>query len=293
MSINFIDLEKLRRQHTSNLLAPTNLKQRLFTKTTTLQSIPQVSSLKSLRIRAELAPIKSKNKLSDIHKIPRPLVSKHAHGWIEIYGGATYAGNKPCNEDRVVMINTYLDACSSLCSFFAVFDGFSGIMACNYLRDNLFQLITKSSYIGSNPAKAIADGFETAETNLLKIGSENDDNSGSCALVALVIDKIIYVGNLGSSRCIVSTLKGFEKTIVTNEHNLENSEEKIRILNSGAQVTEINGKLRIQPGNIAITRFFGCYKVKKVNKAINALPEILSTDITENMDCLVLVSDGI
>ena len=224
---------------------------------------------------------------------PVPIVSTKLQDYIEAYAGATFVGHRSTNEDRVVILNKKCKTTSKLISYFAIYDGFSGVMACNHLRDNLHTYIIHNPIIHSNPVKAILEGFSKAEENILKIGMESDDNSGSCALVVLIIDKFVYVANVGSSRCILSKLKGFETNIITNEHNLNNTEDMERVLNLGSRIKYVRKEARIVPGLITVTRCIGCLKVKRENSSIIAIPEVRSTKIRKDMDCLLLLSDGI
>lgn len=251
------------------------------------------ASVENLRRKATLPPISLTNRDYEKFDIPKPIVSTKSYENIEVYAGCTFAGTREVNEDRVVMLTTKLKNSSKTCSYFAIFDGFSGIQTCNYLRDNLHKNILQSPEMLKNPVKAILDGFALTEKRILKSGGKNHDNSGSCALVVLILNEIIYVANLGTSRCILSSLKGFEKTLITNEHNVGNLDEVERIGKLGSSVETIEGSKRLVPGNILVTRCFGCYKTKLENSAIVAVPEIRSTKMKADMDCLVLMSDGI
>ena len=294
MAANFYSLLSGKQRHAN--LNPESISgpsMKLLKRASGLYSRKKLEKSKSIKIRAVLPSLRASASVAILTDLPTPIVSKHSHGFVEIYAGATCAGKKVNNEDRVVMINTKLKVSNQACSYFAIFDGFSGVMACTYLRDNLHKHIFHNPDIHTNPSKAIHEGFLTAEQDLLKIGAETHNNSGSCALVALIIEKSMFVGNLGSSRCILSSLNGFEKTIVTKDHTIEDSDEKTRILQNGSEIAEVEGTLRVKPGNLRITRCLGCYKVKKNNPAIIAEPEIRTTRIKKNMDCLILVSDGI
>lgn len=264
-------------------------KQRLLHRASTMFSYLR-NSEKKFTLK-HLPPLKSNEK--DHFDIPTPIVSKTSHGYVGIYSGCTFIGARPVNEDRVVMINTHLKPSGKLCSYFAIFDGFSGVFTCNYLRDNLHKIITSHPEIETNTGKAIIESFEEAEKGLLEQASAKHDNSGSCALVVLVINKYVYLANLGSSRCIVSSLKGFDKIIPTREHFVEDPDERQRILEAGGEIFEINGKIRVKPGNLIVSRCFGCYRAKKRCSAIVALPDIRISKITQDMDFLLLVSDGI
>jgi serine/threonine protein phosphatase PrpC len=191
------------------------------------------------------------------------------------------------------MLNTTLKPSKTPCSYFAIFDGFSGTRTCNYLRDNLHKLLFSHAELTSNPAKAIQDAFFQAEKALFELLSSEQDSSGSCALVALIIHKYVYIANLGSSRCIESSLKGFEQVVVTTSHVPIEADERKRVVEAGCEVVDVNGTLRVRPGNLTVTRCFGCYKGKEVCAALIAVPEIRSTRVNKDMDFLLVMSDGV
>jgi protein phosphatase 2C family protein 2/3 len=92
------------------------------------------------------------------------------------------------------------------------------------LRDNLHQFIIKQESFPSDPASAIREGFQEAEEFFLEIvenaadeamreaGETNYegfvDNSGSCAIVILLVDNKVYVANVGDSRALMSAEGG-------------------------------------------------------------------------------------
>lgn len=286
---NFVNLPIFRKQQTMldnlNIATP---KKKLLIRASTLFSSLKTENEQG-RKPLNLPPILLE-KTDD--KVPEPKFSKRPHGMVHFYAGCTSAGNLSKNEDRVVMINTTLKPSGRVCSYFAIFDGFSGSFTCNFLRDNLHGLILKHPLIETNTGKAISDSFEEAERQILTQHAAKCKKSGACALVTVIIDKYIYIANLGSSRSYLSSLKGFEKNIVTKEHFLFNEEEKKRVLQNGGELYEINGSLRIKPGNLNIGRCFGCSESKKTG-AVIAIPDIKSSKIRKKMDFLLLISDGV
>ena len=73
------------------------------------------------------------------------------------------------------------------------------------------------------------------------------DNSGSCALIALIINDILYAINLGDSRALYSRDGGKEYFQITRDHKPNDEKEKARIEKAGGKVyyankTVVNGK---------------------------------------------------
>lgn len=138
------------------------------------------------------------------------------------------------------------------CSFFAVYDGHGGASCADFLRDNLHQFIVKQESFPADPVRAIKDGFREAEEFFLEIvenaaeeamaeaGERNYegfvDNSGSCAIVILIVDDICYSANVGDSRAIMSGKGGREVLDLSDDHKPNSEREAWRIINNGGKI---------------------------------------------------------
>ena len=70
-----------------------------------------------------------------------------------------------------------------------------------------------NKYFPNDVEMAIKEGFNQAETEFLQEAKfKGPENSGSCALIALVVNSKCYVANVGDSRAVLSMKKG-EDTI--------------------------------------------------------------------------------
>lgn len=114
------------------------------------------------------------------------------------------------NEDRVSILLNVLKPKHRMneswpkCSFFAIYDGHGGSFACDYLRDNLHRYIMKEPSFPFDPIKALTSGFANTEKEILRLQLRSKDKSGSCAIVALIIDDTCYIANVGDSRGILA-----------------------------------------------------------------------------------------
>ena len=100
------------------------------------------------------------------------------------------------------------------------------------------------------------------------------DYSGSCAIVALIIDNICYIANLGDSRALYSYDSGSKFYQLSRDHKPNDPIEKKRIYKAGGNIYKTNfqqvsengigfkGKesiislpYRIYPGRLSVSNF--------------------------------------
>ena len=103
------------------------------------------------------------------------------------------------------------------------------------------------------------------------------DRSGSCALIILILNDMLYAINLGDCRALISSDSGANLLQITRDHKPNDPIEKRRIEKYGAKVyyankVNLNGKevelkekdygegftfpYRISPGGIAVSIFY-------------------------------------
>ena len=241
---------------------------------------------------------------------------------IDSYCMNSYKGLfKDINEDNIISLininkpNNYIGQWPNSLSYFAIFDGHCGITCSEYLMKNLHNFIFNNQFFPNNPIKALEYAFDKAEEEFYMIYEKSD--SGSCAIVCLLIDDVIYVANLGDSRLIISNNNGKNYRILTNDHNLYNENERKRIEMNGSTIYQekiqlnqyitnknnnnnifLVGPYRINPGGLSITRSIGDFSSKILSyggmpNTIIPKPEIISYKITSDTDFIFLASDGI
>lgn len=177
--------------------------------------------------------------------------SVRENGCISGYAANTNQGIiRDYNEDRVSIVLNIMQPPSKKdvenwpkCSFFGVFDGHGGNTCADFLRDNLHQFIIKDSQFPKNPKQAIINGFKKAENYFLDTvesfaaGRQHMlDRSGSCATVALLFEKRVFVVNVGDSRAILSCDGGNFAVNLSLDHKPNEDFEQKRILDAGGRV---------------------------------------------------------
>lgn len=166
-------------------------------------------------------------------------------------------------------------------SYFSVFDGHGGKACSDFLRDNLHNYIFNSRYFPAFPLQAIKEAFIIAENEFYKKAYDPQrnallDRSGSCALIILIINEMLYAINLGDCRALLSSDSGAHLLQITRDHKPNDQIEKRRIEKYGAKVyyankVNVNGKevelqekdygegfsfpYRISPGGISVRLF--------------------------------------
>ena len=255
-------------------------------------------------------------------------ISTKSYGVIKSYAANTNQGIiRDYNEDRVSIIinitkpNNYNNEINwPKASYFAVFDGHGGNKCADFLRDNLLKLICNNNFFPTDIPKAIKTGFADADQIFLeyaiKDGGELLDNSGSCGLILLVVNNILYIGNVGDSRCLISQKNGKIQKDVTRDHKPNYPYEKERILLNGGKIyqtqTPINqnndilnnntilmGPHRVSPGNLSVSRTVGDAIAKLEilggnKKVVISEPDIYVFDLSkDDVDYIFLACDGV
>ena len=218
-------------------------------------------------------------------------IKKNSSNLIAAYVGKTSNGiEKNYNEDKIKIIidvnlntqirNYPINNLNSLkISYFAIFDGHGGEKCSEFLRQNLQTYIFRSNFFPTEPVKAIKEAFEDCEKDFRNFAYQNSqliEESGSCAIIALFINKTCYVINLGDSRALYSCYSGRHLYQVTRDHKPEDNVERQRITRNGGSVyidnlVEYGGirydlrkvnfgegvqlPCRIFPGNLAVSIF--------------------------------------
>ncbi|VDL72787.1 unnamed protein product [Nippostrongylus brasiliensis] len=179
------------------------------------------------------------------------------------------------------------------CAFFAVYDGHGGPKASQFAGINLHkQILQQEDYAQGNLPEALRKGFLALDEQMRADDEMRDDVSGATAVVVLVKDDVIHCANVGDSRAVVSVCG--EARPLSFDHKPANEKEAKRILAAGGWV-EFN---RVN-GNLALSRALGDFVFKRNDaippeqQIVTAYPDVISENITDDHEFLVLACDGI
>lgn len=147
-----------------------------------------------------------------------------------------------------------------------------------------------------------SDFYKKMQRQLLK-NREFYDLSGSCAVSVLIVDKFLFVINLGDSRAVIGS-KGFDTKFAIQmsiDHKPNNIEEQERIVKTGGEVSNVKdgvyGPHRVYKNNgesvpgLAVARSLGDLVGHECG--ISEIPQISFKVIDSQDEFIVIGSDGI
>lgn len=271
-----------------------------------------------------------------------PKFSTKQIGPVKSYSYNTYQGlYKENNEDRVSVCSSVKKPASSKMkvwpkiSYFAVFDGHGGEECSEFLEKNFLNYLVENANFPFDIKLSMVEACQKVEEGFFKEFCkdkiEDSNFSGSCALIAVVFDNKVYIGNIGDSRAIMSICGGTKVKQLTMDHKPDNVREFERALKNGSKIylddnddidrdeskipfikdkTELEKMkvvkeksteekiFRVYPSDLAVMRTIGDIKAKKkeyggIPGTIINIPEIFIYDINGNDDFIVLGCDGI
>lgn len=91
------------------------------------------------------------------------------------------------------------------CSYISLYSGYNNNHCSDFLRENLHHYIIKDEHFPTNPKEAILTGLKKAEQDY---NNQSTELAGAYVLLSLVINDILYVGNLGKCKVVISTKGG-------------------------------------------------------------------------------------
>ena len=127
-------------------------------------------------------------------------------------------------------------------AFFGVYDGHGGSSAAQHLCTHLHLLLASDPPLWrDSPKEALRQAFAKAENELREIYMKNpEDKSGSCACVALLRGRRLFVASVGDCRLLLLRSESAADPLwqVTHDHRATDQQERHRILKAGGQITD-------------------------------------------------------
>lgn len=199
-------------------------------------------------------------------------------------GYSSFRGKRASMEDFFDIRNSKIDG--QTVNLFGIFDGHGGARAAEFLKDHLFENLLKHPEFLTDTKKAICEIHKKTDSDFLDSESKTFRDDGSTASTAVLVGKRLYVANVGDSRAVIS--KAGKAIPLSDDHKPNRSDERKRIEDAGGVVMWA-GTWRVG-GVLAMSRAFGNRLLKQY---VVAEPEIQEEEVGEDLDLLVLASDGL
>ncbi|XP_041037270.1 integrin-linked kinase-associated serine/threonine phosphatase 2C isoform X1 [Carcharodon carcharias] len=246
-----------------------------------------------------------KRKLTDQNGSKGHEEKKLCKGFVTLKGYvAERKGEREEMQDAHVIIDdftlsfTRLPSEISRLSYFAVFDGHGGIRASKYAAQNLHLNLARNfpkgevNSIEKTIKKCLLMTFKQTDEGFLKQASSQKPawKDGSTATCVLLVDKDLYVANLGDSRAILCRMNEASKKLtalpLAKEHNPTQYDERMRIQKAGGTVRD--GRVM---GVLEVSRSIGDGQYKHCG--VISIPDIKRCQLTLNDRFILLACDGL
>ncbi|KAI0492001.1 hypothetical protein KFK09_026264 [Dendrobium nobile] len=199
-------------------------------------------------------------------------------------GYSSFRGKRASMEDFFDIRNSMIDG--QTVNLFGIFDGHGGSRAAEFLKAHLLENLLKHPEFLTDTKKAISETYKKTDSDFLDSERNTFRDDGSTASTAVLVGKRLYVANVGDSRAVIS--KAGKAVPLSDDHKPNRSDERKRIEDAGGIVMWA-GTWRVG-GVLAMSRAFGNRLLKQF---VVAEPEIQEEEVGEDLDLLVLASDGL
>lgn len=179
-------------------------------------------------------------------------------------------------------------------AFYGVFDGHGGKHAADFACSNLLKFILEDDEFPREMEKVISSAFLQTDAAFAEACSlDSALDSGTTALAALVVGRLLVVANAGDCRAVLSRRgKAIE---LSQDHKPSSLEEKLRIESSGGYIYDgyLNGQLNV-------ARALGDWHMEGLKipngsglSPLSAQPDIMLTTLTQEDEFLIIGCDGL
>jgi len=174
-------------------------------------------------------------------------------------------------------------------------------MASDFVAEHLHKYLMEEKAKGENVEEALRQAFTRVETDFLAKALKEDLKDGTTAIVAVINEDKMVVGNVGDSELILGR-NGNALSLCDVHNPKRNHKEVERIEQEGGKI--YNDRLAhpsLNPAifNIAVSRAIGdiFFKHKDYTRnkhsALVSTPDIVPCQLTAEDDFLVLACDGL
>ncbi|KAJ9545532.1 hypothetical protein OSB04_025239 [Centaurea solstitialis] len=217
------------------------------------------------------------------------------------------------------------DECGPRGTFVGIYDGHAGPEASRFINDRLFDNMKKyTSESREMSADVVRKAFLATEEEFLSVvesqwlRSPGVASVGSCCLVGIICNGLLYIANAGDSRAVLAreekTSNTFKAVRVSEEHNasMESVREELRSLHpNDPNIVVLKHNVWRVRGLIQVSRSIGDAYLKKpefnrhpllskfrLSESFNqpilkAEPSILVQKLTPEDQFLIFASDGL
>ncbi|KAI9192891.1 hypothetical protein LWI28_029012 [Acer negundo] len=240
-----------------------------------------------------------KTKALDISVEPVLAVENHETEFIPIVRSGAWAdkGVRTSMEDVYLCVDNFMDdygienLTAEPSAFYGVFDGHGGKHAADFACQHLPRFIFEDKEFPNEIERVVASAFLQTDTAFAEACSSDATlASGTTALAALVLGRMLVVANAGDCRAVLCRRgKAIE---MSRDHKPLCIREKLRIEASGGYVYD--GYLNNQ---LNVARSLGDWHMEgmkgKGGGPLTAEPEFMTRKLTDEDEFLILACDGI
>lgn len=151
-------------------------------------------------------------------------------------------------------------------------------------------LIMQSKLLDQVPIEeALRSTFEETDEQWIQEARSTDDDSGTSAIVCLIIDLEIYTANVGDGSATVYNAQQ-QPLLLSTTHPHDSSAESQQIIAQVGSIDSISGLPGCVNGLLPVSRGLGC---QSLTQFLSAEPSIKRRGILETDQALILATNGL
>jgi serine/threonine protein phosphatase PrpC len=223
--------------------------------------------------------------------------TKYAFDLFDHYDALSLWGSAEAQGERLSMEDAHTVITTPAYHFYGLYDGHGGRAAADFAVEHLhkkfeyfFTAKNKNGHSEQCIDAVLHDSFLSTHQSFCKQYPEKRD--GSCALVAVLHNNILWVANAGDSRA-VRCCAGKARPL-SRDHKPSRLDEQGRIEKAGGRIIIEDDVYRVMSHSrkrgLAVSRSLGD---KSYRGLVIPDPEIRSTTLTKKDEFLILACDGV